>query len=634
MKVAVLVKQVPRAESLELGEDGRLVREGVELDMNAYCRRAVAKGVEIASRGGGSCTVFTLGPPSAEDVLREAIAWGAARGLNGAIRAVHLCDVEFAGSDTLATARALASALSLKGPFDLVLVGRNSVDADTGQVGPEVAELLGLPFVPAVRELDLEGDVALRARCELDDGWREVRVALPAMVSTAERLCDPAKVDPEERQAVGGGLIERLSARELGEGPWGAAGSLTSVGETRLMEVSRKRVLLSGDPAEQARRAVDLLEGFGVLSRIAEGDAGKADGAGEGSGFGRGASDGASDSGQGGGSQGGAQGGAQSVARSDSGALDGESVIGSGRDVRLVAVLEEPGRPAVTAGILAEAARIARIVGGPLVRLVLEPAGGGPLIEEEVAREVARWCSREVPWALLTSATLFGREVAARVAARIGAGLTGDAVELDVSDGRLVCWKPAFGGRMVAAVTASSPVQMATLRPAGSFEGREGSISDLAPVTVALEVRESRRLEVLDEARDDDVARLLGARVVVAVGQGVDPSHYGEVEDFAKLLGAELAATRKVTDKGWMPRSRQVGLTGHGLSPELYILLGASGKFNHVVGTRSAGTLLAVNTDRDAPVFEWADVGLVADWREVLPHLAEALGAKLGALAN
>jgi len=76
LKVAVLVKQVPRAESLELGEDGRLVREGVELDMNAYCRRAVAKGVEIASRGGGSCTVFTLGPPSAEDVLREAIAWG------------------------------------------------------------------------------------------------------------------------------------------------------------------------------------------------------------------------------------------------------------------------------------------------------------------------------------------------------------------------------------------------------------------------------------------------------------------------------------------------------------------------------------------------------------------------------
>ena len=132
MKIAALVKQVPKFEAMELGPDGRLVRDGLELELNPYCRRAVSKGVELASATNGTCTIITLGPPAAEDVLREAIAWGADRG-------ILVTDPAFAGSDTLATARALAVVLEREGPFDLVLVGRNSVDADTGQVGPEVA---------------------------------------------------------------------------------------------------------------------------------------------------------------------------------------------------------------------------------------------------------------------------------------------------------------------------------------------------------------------------------------------------------------------------------------------------------------------------------------------------------------
>ena len=126
LHVAALVKQVPKTEFLQLGADGRLCRERVPLEMNPFCRRAVSKGVELARDSGGSCTVITLGPPPADDVLREAIAWGANAG-------IHICDETFAGSDTLATARALAAALAQAGPFDLVLVGRNSVDGEMGK---------------------------------------------------------------------------------------------------------------------------------------------------------------------------------------------------------------------------------------------------------------------------------------------------------------------------------------------------------------------------------------------------------------------------------------------------------------------------------------------------------------------
>ncbi len=142
MKIAVMVKQVPAGESFSLS-DGTLARDGVDLEVNAYCRRANAKAVELAGPD-GEVVVFTMGPPAADDALREMIACGATRG-------VHICDPDLAGSDTLVTSRVLCAAIHAEGPFDLVLCGLNSIDADTGQVPPQVAELLGLPFVAAAR---------------------------------------------------------------------------------------------------------------------------------------------------------------------------------------------------------------------------------------------------------------------------------------------------------------------------------------------------------------------------------------------------------------------------------------------------------------------------------------------------
>jgi electron transfer flavoprotein alpha subunit len=134
-----------------------------------------------------------------------------------------------------------------------------------------------------------------------------------------------------------------------------------------------------------------------------------------------------------------------------------------------------------------------------------------------------------------------------------------------------------------------------------------------------------RRVRVLSERRNDDVETLARAQVVIGVGTGVAPDEYADLSPLASLLGAELAATRKVTDRGWAPRARQVGITGRSIAPRLYVAVGLGGKFNHMVGVRSAGTILAVNADRGAPVFEHCDVGIVADWHEVVPALHGAL---------
>lgn len=607
LRVAVLIKQVPAFAEMELGDDGRLRRDGVELEMNPYCRRAVAKAVELAGDD-RECVVFTMGPPSAEDSLREAIAYGANRG-------VHLCDPAFAGSDTLATARALTAAIRDEGHFDLVLVGRNSVDADTGQVGPEVAELLGWPLVTRARELELVG-ATVKARCELDDGWVCVETELPAVISCAERLCSPAKRPPADRAAVPAHRISRRSADDIGEGPWGAAGSPTTVGRVRALEVVRQRRILGGSLGVQVAEAIRWLIDAGAVART---------------------------------------GALQRAPKGES-----TEVVPDGwqRGQATIAVITEPGHDRDSRALLGVAANLACQLGGRVEAVVpagddgpglprsseLPPsselwAGGADVVLEAEAANaddvagvlLAHWAT-DAPQAVLATGTAFGREVAARIAAGLGAGLTGDAVELSANvDGEgcleLVGWKPAFGGTVVAAITASSPTHLVTVRPGvlALRLPRGGDGAAAGPELVAASAGVRRRLRVVERSRDDDLDALATADAVVAVGRGVKPDEYPELEPLLGALGAELAATRKVTDEGWLPHSRQVGLTGRSISPRLLVALGSSGKLNHAIGFRAAGAVLAVNADPGALVFDHCDVGIVADWHDVVPLLVDGL---------
>ena len=592
LRVAVLAKQIPVFEDMVLGPDGRMVRDGIDLHMNDYCRRAVAKGTEAARAGGGTVTVFTLGPKSAENVCREALLYGVDGG-------IHICDDEFAGSDTWATATALAAALERFGPFDLVMMGRNSVDADTGQVPPQLAELLGLPFATGARHFSLHGD-RLELRLEHDDEWVDAAVELPAVVSCAERLCDPCKIkDPEAWATVDGSLIQTVSAAELGPGPWGQAASPTSVGPVQMIDVQRRRQMMTGTLDVQIDQAVAILAERGVLA---------------------------------------------SGSASDPPLVPARFPADSRGSA--IAVLVEPGRGRVSRELLGAAAELAAETNGWVAALGpgldedLGPWGadeqiaitgggnGSAPVEEDLASAVADWAAETQPWAVLAPGTAWGREVASRMAAALGAGLTGDAVSLKVADdGKMIAMKPAFGGWLVAEILCSSPVQMATIRP-GVLPHTRSNPSRPAARRSSLASPGNSRLEIIRRYRDDDSDELANASVVIGVGQGVDPADYPKLEKHQAAIGAVLCATRKVTDYGWMPRARQVGITGHTISPRLYIAIGTSGKFNHTVGVRNAGTVVGINTDPDAPLWDVVDIGIVGDWAEVfdalIPRLVEA----------
>ncbi|MHB1486115.1 MAG: FAD-binding protein [Acidimicrobiales bacterium] len=595
LRIAALIKQIPRFEEFTLGPDGRLLREGLGLEINPYCRRTVAKGVELARDTGGFCAVVTLGPPSAAEALREMVAAGADLG-------VHICDPAFAGSDTLVTARALAAGLKRLGSFDLVLVGLNSVDADTGQVGPELAELLGLPFASGVRTLDFD-EGGLIAGCERDNGWVDVRLPLPAMLSVAERLCKPAVASRELCLAVPPERIQRVSATDLGPGPWGAAGSPTTVGRVRVIESSRLGHRLAGEPGAQVDLAVQILVERGALDC------------------------------------------SETAPSSEDRGSEPRSDLAEGQPEAMVAVLVEPDRHRLAGELLGAAAELAPHaraevvglgVGGAEEAWLLDCGWADEVVridaaiedEEATAATVATWASEQRPWALLGPSTSWGRHVMSRIAARLGAGLTGDAIGLEVDDGRLVALKPAFGGQLVAAITTRSAVQMATVRP-GVLPSRTPPRRLVAPRSTCLAGGPRGRAEVLRQTLDERLEGLTTAATLIGVGLGVVKEDYGELALLREVLDAELVATRKVTDRGWLPRARQIGITGLALRPRLYVALGLSGRFNHIVGVRGAGTILGVNTDPEALLFEECDVGIVGDWRVVVPLLVSRLAEVL-----
>src|SRR5437762_3830706 len=263
MRIVVCVKWVPALGSLRFDpETRRLVREGVPGEVSSFDLRALGAAVALRAVHGGEVVALSMGPPGARDGLVECLALGADR-------ALHLLDPLLAGSDTLATARALAAVLAREQP-DLVLFGRASTDAETGQVGPEVAELLDLPQVTCARRLEIDPARRFTAERETDEGFETVTGALPAVVTAAEDLAEERFPSKAERQAAATKSIATLTVADLGIAAEevGTAGSPTWVAGVEPVEITRRGELVPGDsPEAQARALAARLRDLGALER-------------------------------------------------------------------------------------------------------------------------------------------------------------------------------------------------------------------------------------------------------------------------------------------------------------------------------------------------------------------------------
>jgi len=189
MKIVVCIKQVPNTDKVRINEaTGTLIREGVPSIINPDDMNALEAALALKDQDANvHVAVITMGIPQAEDALREALAMGADE-------AIHLTDRAFAGSDTWATATVLAAALRKIGDYDLVICGRQAIDGDTAQVGPELAEFLGLPQITYVRELSVENN-RVRAKRAVETGYFEMEAPLPALLTVIKDLNKPRMMD-------------------------------------------------------------------------------------------------------------------------------------------------------------------------------------------------------------------------------------------------------------------------------------------------------------------------------------------------------------------------------------------------------------------------------------------------------
>ncbi len=614
MKTAVCMKYVPIIARIKFDYEAKtIIREGVPSEVNPFDLLGLVRAVELKRSAEDEVVVISMGPPGASEGLTNCVALGADR-------AVLVTDRALAGSDTLATSRALSLALQLEKP-DLIICGRNSTDGETGQVGPEIAELMGLPHISHVRKLDLSEDgKAVIVERMTDEGFQTLECDLPALVCVTEGVAPelyPNKEQMDRAQKIP--VKEVTCADLLANRPAGASGDLTQFGaegsptwvdEIRLVEPNRLGVLLEdATPEDAAKQVADALR-----RRLAELAAADAAGSGKADALPRYPSI--------------KEKSIWVVAETTRQGLAHVTLemLGKARELtqftksEVVAVLIAPHQDEAVAELASQGAD--RV-------LVLDNSSLGPVYSMAVGQAFAEAVRGEKPYAVLFASTADGRDLASRLAARLELGLTGDAIDLEIdSEGRLVQLKPALGGNVIAPILSKTLPNLVTLRPGllTPAAPEPGATATVEQVTAAPYDGPDIRL-LHEEFQEDQVGiALANAPVVLGVGMG-----FGGVENLAKIqemagtIGAIIAITRDVAHEGWLPQQVQVGISGRTIAPKVYLAVGIRGAFNHTVGLQRAGVIISVNQNRRAVMFRSSDFGIVGTWEEFLPPLLEEL---------
>jgi electron transfer flavoprotein alpha subunit len=285
---------------------------------------------------------------------------------------------------------------------------------------------------------------------------------------------------------------------------------------------------------------------------------------------------------------------------------------------------------------------VAVVVGAPSSSVVEKLGGYGASViltadDESVASSVTAGVvgllaslvsSRDVAAVLLPS-TAEGKEIAGRLAVRLDAGVLTDAVDVTSSDGQIVVEQSVFGGSTVVHAAATRGVPVITVRSNSVTPEASPAAPSVESVSVADDAGQHARVTSRSAVSAGGRPGLTEASVVVAGGRGVGAAEkFSLIEELADVLSGAVGASRAATDAGWYPHAAQVGQTGVTVAPQLYIACGISGAIQHRAGMQTAKTIVAINKDAEAPIFELADFGVVGDLHAVVPQLIAEIRAR------
>jgi len=243
--------------------------------------------------------------------------------------------------------------------------------------------------------------------------------------------------------------------------------------------------------------------------------------------------------------------------------------------------------------------------------------------EQTFADAFSKLINKYKPNIVIAAATMIGRSFIPSVAAKIKTGLTADCTDIDIDEetGLLVQTRPTFGGNLMARIICKyHRPQMATIRPkifspAEVIDGKDGNI-----IEENIEIEDDGNVEILGREKVENVVDLQEAEIIVSGGRGMKgPENFDIIKEFASLLGGAVGASRAAVDSGWIPYPHQVGQTGKTVKPKIYIACGISGAIQHLAGMQTSDFIIAINKDREAPIFKVANLGVVGDLFEIVP---------------
>ncbi len=564
MKIAVCLKRVPDTTAkISIASDGKSIDEaGIKFVPNPYDEFAVEEAIKLKeTAGSGETTVIGLGSEATAETLRTALAMGVDK-------AVLL---QSAGSaDGFEVARALAAELQAGG-YDLIFFGKMAVDDYNHQVGPMVAELLELPCITTVAHLRIE-DGTVHAEREIEGGMEVVSCSLPAVLTCDKGLNNPrlpslkgimaAKKKPMETRPVtlGAGTLEVVG---LALPPERAAGKIVGEG----VDAVRR----PGQPAPHRSEGALMAAILAVTEQ-----------------------------------------------RSGSLRKASQEVVSAAR-----AIADQMGA-SVDALVLSNgnAAGAGELGGVGADRVLTASHADFTLYNPDgYAATIASIAGQYQ--AIVFTATATGRDLAPRVAGRLKQGLATDVTAIAVEGGKLVVTRPVYAGKALQKLRLNGSPAILSIRP-NTFPVTPSTKAGAAE-SVAVPAFTARVMVEEIKAAAAATLDVAEAAVVVSGGRGLkEPANFKLLEDLAAAFGnAAVGASRAVVDAGWREHGAQVGQTGKTVSPGLYIAVGISGAIQHLAGMRTAKVIVAINKDKDAPIFKVADYGLVGDLFEIVPKLTE-----------
>ena len=577
MKIVVCIKQVPDTKGgVKFNPDGTLDRGAMLTIMNPDDKAGLEAALRIKEQNGAEVTVLTMGLPKAEEVLREAMAMGADNG-------ILVTDRVLGGADTWATSTTIAGALR-NIDYDLIITGRQAIDGDTAQVGPQISEHLDIPVISYAKDIKIEGDSVVVERL-YDDRTHVLKAKMPCLITALSELNEPRYMTP-------GGIFDAYDKE------------ITVWGRADLKDVDDSDLGLKGSPTKIAKASDKVRKGAGEkvtpvyaqqvdneISSIALELLGKANEL------------------------------AKDLNTDVTAVLIGSGVAG------LVDTLAEYGADKVI------------VVDDPELK---------DYRTEPYTHALASVINEYKPDIMLVGATAIGRDLGPRVSARVKTGLTADCTVLEIGNfpinavpgkedqqkhNQLLMTRPAFGGNTIATIACpDNRPQMATVRPGvmQKIEPKAGAKAEVINYNPGF-TPNNKYVEILDVVKSvTDTVDIMDAKILVSGGRGVgSKENFKLLEDLAEVIGGTVSCSRAVVENEWLPVDRQVGQTGKTVRPNVYFAIGISGAIQHTAGMEESDIIIAINKDPDAPIFDVADYGIVGDLNKIVPLLTEQLKAQI-----